>query len=181
MPYHHLAVATRDMRATDLFYTRAMKFGLVKVEMTKTPEGGWAKHFFYDTGDGSMIAFWEIHDPVVPTPESVAISTGLGLPEWVNHVAFDADTREALDEHRERLNRCGYEVLEIDHGWCVSIYMADPNGVMVEFCWSAREFTEAEEGEAPELLRATIPTSDSHTPAFRAFAGEGEPLHLRAR
>ena len=37
MPYHHLALATHDMVATDIFYTRAMGFRLVKVERAGTP------------------------------------------------------------------------------------------------------------------------------------------------
>lgn len=179
MAYHHLALASHDTEATDCFYREAMGFALKKVEAGPTPSGGWAKHFFYDTGDGSMIAFWEIHDAQIPSPPPTAISTGMGLPEWVNHVAFDAASREDLDRHRTRLTSNGYEVLEVDHGWCVSIYTADPNGIMVEFCLSTREFTAAEVAEAPALLRATTPSENPHAPSFRAFSGEGEPLHLR--
>jgi catechol 2,3-dioxygenase-like lactoylglutathione lyase family enzyme len=179
MPYHHLAFASHNTEATDCFYREAMGFTLSKVEVGPTPTGGWSKHFFYDTGDGSMIAFWEIHDEQIPSPPTTAISTGLGLPEWVNHVAFDAPTREDLDEHRSRLNRNGYDVLEVDHGWCISIYMQDPNGIMVEFCHSTREFTADEVAEAAVLLRATAPPASSPPPSVRGFAGEGQPLHSR--
>jgi hypothetical protein len=34
--------------------------------------------------------------------DQVDINEATGLPKWVNHVAFDAPTREALDHHRER-------------------------------------------------------------------------------
>jgi catechol 2,3-dioxygenase-like lactoylglutathione lyase family enzyme len=33
MPYHHLAIATRDMAATHIFYSQAMGFDLVKAEI----------------------------------------------------------------------------------------------------------------------------------------------------
>jgi len=90
MAYHHLALATRDARATHLFYTHAMGFELVKTVVAATPGGGWAKHFFYETGGGELMAFWELHDDSIPDTWSPAISSGMGLPEWVNHVAFRA-------------------------------------------------------------------------------------------
>ena len=65
MPFHHIAVATKDMPAIDAFYGEATGFELVKVEIAPTPEGGWAKHFFYDTGNGEMMAFWELHDDTI--------------------------------------------------------------------------------------------------------------------
>ena len=35
--------------------------------------------------------FWDLHDDAeIPAEFDTAISTGLGLPAWVNHVAFDA-------------------------------------------------------------------------------------------
>ena len=57
MPFHHLALATRDMPAIHKFYSKAMGFDLVKVERGPTPEGGFAKHFFFDTGAGELMAF----------------------------------------------------------------------------------------------------------------------------
>ena len=62
MAFHHVAVAAQDMPAIDAFYGEATGFELVKVEIAPTPDGGWAKHFFYDTGNGEMMAFWELHD-----------------------------------------------------------------------------------------------------------------------
>ena len=44
------------------------------------------------------------------------------------------------------------DVVEIDHGWCVSIYANDPNGIMVEFCTTTREFSDADAEEAQRLL-----------------------------
>ena len=39
-----------------------MGFDLVKVVVGETMEGGWARHVFYDTHQGGLIAFWDIHD-----------------------------------------------------------------------------------------------------------------------
>ena len=125
-----------------------MGFELVKTVVGATPAGGWAKHFFYETGRGELMAFWELHDESIPDGYSPAISTGMGLPEWVNHVAFAAEDLADLDRRRERLVAHGYDVLEIDHGWCRSIYTRDPNGTLVEFCTTTREF-DAKTGAAP--------------------------------
>ena len=65
MGINHLAFASRDIQATHRFYTEVMGFRLAKTIAAPTPEGGWARHVFYDTGDGSlqMIAFWDLHIP----------------------------------------------------------------------------------------------------------------------
>ena len=81
MAFHHLAIATRDLKATHAFYTEAMGFTLVKVAVGKAGERGFAKHLFYDTGNGEMIAFWDLHDPDLGDDWSPAIATGLGMIE----------------------------------------------------------------------------------------------------
>ena len=68
-----------DLDATHRFYTEAMGFELVKVEAAPTPEPGWARHLFYDTGNGEMLAVWDLHDPTLDGYRT-EISTGLGLP-----------------------------------------------------------------------------------------------------
>lgn len=156
MPYHHVAIATTDIEATHRFYTEAMGFELVKVQVGPTPEGGWSRHVFYDTGDGTMIAFWDLHDPSIGD-FNPGISVGLGLPEWVNHLAFAAADTAELDRRRQRWLDQGHDVVEVDHGWCRSIYTRDPNGILVEWCTSTRAFTPAERREAAELLRDPAP------------------------
>ncbi len=156
MAFHHVAIATKDLAATHRFYTEAMGFELVKVEAAPTPEQGWARHLFYDTGDGEMFAVWDLH---VPSLEGYGteISTGLGLPPWVNHIAFNSPDLDDLKVRLERWIDQGLECVRIDHGWCTSIYTNDPNGVTVEFCSSTRELTAADRAEALELLHATEP------------------------
>ena len=67
-----------------------MGFELVKAVVAPTDgPGGWAKHVFYDTGGDGLIAFWDLHDDRFEGFDP-RISEGLGLPTWVNHLAFDA-------------------------------------------------------------------------------------------
>ena len=44
------------------------------------------------------------------------------------------------------------QVIDIDHDWCHSIYVTDPNGILVEFCTSIRAFTDADREDALRLL-----------------------------
>lgn len=157
MGFHHVAVATRDMQATHRFYTEAMGFELAKVVAAKSPEGGWAKHVFYRTPGGDMIAFWELHDANLPDDWSPAISTGLGLPPWVNHIAFRADDLAALEAHKQRWLALGHDVAEVDHGWCASIYTNDPNGILVEWCTDTAPLGAEDAAEASRLLADPSP------------------------
>jgi catechol 2,3-dioxygenase-like lactoylglutathione lyase family enzyme len=132
--FHHVAYACRDIDATHHFYEDLMGFKLVHTEVETFKEGGFFRHTFYDLGDGSCIAFFDVHG-VGEKPEwNSAISTGVGLPVWVNHVAFSS-TEEHQEEVRARMDAEGIApLMEIDHGWCHSLYYLDPNGIMVEFC-----------------------------------------------
>ena len=170
MAYHHIAIVTRDLAATHHFYTEACGFELVKVVANPTPEGqGWARHLFYETGDGEMFAVWDLHTPAIADTYATGISTGLGLPEWVNHIAFAASDLDDLHARRDRWVAAGNDVAEINHGWCTSVYTTDPNGNMVEFCYSTRAFTDADKAEAQTLLAAELPELDLTPPDVEFF------------
>lgn len=157
MGFHHLAIATRDLEATHRFYTEAMGFELVRVEAAPgEQEGAWAKHVFYDTGAG-MFAVWEVHDPAVGDFDP-AISTGLGLPVYLNHIAFDAPDLDALAAARDRWTAHGLDVMELDHEWCRSIYTLDPSGIMVEWCTTTRVFDDEDRAAAARDLLDPAPT-----------------------
>ncbi|MFV2089724.1 MAG: VOC family protein [Pseudomonadales bacterium] len=172
MSYHHLAIATRDMQATHEFYSNAMGFKLVRAEKAQTGPKAWAKHFFYDTGNGEMMAFWEIHDDAMDPEFPTAISTGLGLPIWANHIAFGAADEIELTSARERLLAAGHPVRELDHHWCKSIYATDPNGILVEFCTTTRAFDEDDRTRAMAALNLDeLP--DEPPPIMQEFTPDG--------
>jgi catechol 2,3-dioxygenase-like lactoylglutathione lyase family enzyme len=168
MGFHHVAIATRDLEATHRFYTEAMGFELVNVDAMPFLEHGWARHLFYDTGSGEMLAIWDLHDATLP-PFDPAISTGLGLPHFVNHVAFAADDLDDIDARKDRLLAHGHEVALIDHGWCTSIYANDPNGIMVEFCTTTEAFDDDRRQRAHAMLAATTPEIDMTEPKVEFF------------
>lgn len=152
MGYHHLALFTHDMQAIHGFYEGVMGFELVKVEIQPHGEG-WAKHFFYRMEDDSkFIAFWELHDVEGAETARTEISEGVGLPQGINHIAFDVHSREELDVRRRQWTDAGLDVLEIDHNWCRSVYTKDPNGNTVEFCLTTGSFDAADRERALEAL-----------------------------
>ncbi len=158
MGYHHLAMAATDMRAIHTFYEEVMGFELVKVEVQPVNEGGWAKHFFYRMEDDSkFIAFWEMHD--VPGGDTVEtnLSKAAGVPDQINHIAFDVSDMDDLQRRKQRWLDAGLDVLEIDHNWCHSIYTKDPNDNVVEFCVTTGSFNAADRERALAALSETEP------------------------
>jgi catechol 2,3-dioxygenase-like lactoylglutathione lyase family enzyme len=168
MPFHHVAIATRDLDATHRFYTEAMGFELVNVDAIPFMENGWARHLFYDTGNGQMLAIWDLHDEQLPDFDP-AISTGLGLPNFVNHIAFGGTDLDDLDRRKDRWLANGHDVVRIDHGWCTSIYTNDPSGILVEFCTTTRVFTGADHRKAEALRAAVAPEIDRTEPPIEFF------------
>ncbi|WAS90060.1 VOC family protein [Nannocystis punicea] len=152
---HHVAFACLDPEATHRFYSEVLGFPLVHTELSQFGKG-WFRHFFYDVGNDSSIAFFELHDVGEPTPQKTAISTDLGYPIWVNHVAFRVD-RETQQRLAAKARDAQLKVvLEHDHGWCHSVYLRDPNGILVELCADHEGGMPVDLAEA-ERLRTVIP------------------------
>jgi catechol 2,3-dioxygenase-like lactoylglutathione lyase family enzyme len=157
MPYHHLALAAKDMAAIHHFYEGIMGFELVKVEIAPVAGGGWGKHFFYrmDGDDSRFIAFWELNDMPGADAHVYDLNAAAKVPAGTNHYSFAVSTPEELDRWRARWTAHGLDVLEIDHNWCRSIYTRDPNHNMVEFCLTSGSFT------AEDRVRALAALSES--------------------
>jgi glyoxylase I family protein len=133
MPMHHVAYACRDIVETTIFYEELVGFPLVNTEVSGTAEN-FLRHVFFDTGDGTCIAFFDVHGVGEQPDWRTDISTGNGLPVWVNHIAFRA-TAEDQSAVRNRMSAAGVTpLMELDHGWCQSLYYLDPNRIMIEFC-----------------------------------------------
>lgn len=180
MAFHHVAVAVRDIRSSHRFYSEAMGFELVKVDIVPIGKHGWARHLFYDTGGGEMLALWDLHDESLAEFDP-AISTGLGLPVFVNHIAFAAADLADLDARSDRWLANGQDVVRVDHGWCESIYATDPNGTLVEWCFITQPLGEADRLAAIELLTAPEPLVDRAPPPTRFLrAGEREAAPAQA-
>jgi len=151
---HHVAYATRDPEATYAFYSGKLGMPLVHAENHRQGDG-FFRHFFFDMGNGDCLAFFTIENVGESDEYRTDVSTGAGLPVWVNHIAFRLDSLEELHAMTTRMRERGVEHMhELDHGWCQSVYTVDPNGIMVEFCVTtdAEAFAQGED-EALRLLR----------------------------
>ena len=134
---HHFAYRCRDAEETRSFYEDLLGFPLthlIRAEVVpSTGEYCPYVHLFFELGDGSSIAFFDLGDgkPAEPSPNT---------PAWVNHFAMKVDSVEALQKAKSRLEAAGVEVLGItDHGFVRSIYFFDPNGVRLEFAVDTTE------------------------------------------
>ena len=136
---HHLALNTEDMRATVDFYTRVV--GMPLVHAMKVPPGlgtgpgnrgnppyEQIRHYFFDMGNDSLLAFFEIPRGAEPKAKRDAIG-------GMQHVAF-AVTPKNFAALRKRLRAADVAYdgpIDILPG-LVSIYFLDPNGIRLEAC-----------------------------------------------
>jgi catechol 2,3-dioxygenase-like lactoylglutathione lyase family enzyme len=142
---HHLGVATYDYDRCVDFYTRVLGLDIAWQDLMQAPDGTvLMRHVWFDTGDGSYIAF------MAPTPESGApekwagdLNSAVGLSPYTYHFALWLDTVEELGAMASRLQEHGVKTTPIwDHEWCKSIYFRDPDGLALEFCVTTRKFTD---------------------------------------
>ena len=163
MGVSHIAIAVKDMQATHRFYSEAMGFELVKVEVVPQ-RGGFARHAFYSTGssEDQLIAFWDLSRVPLENELKTDICRDLGLDPMTNHIAFSASDLDDIGRRRDRWLAAGHDVLEIDHGWITSIYTEDPDGITVEFAVLTQAFSTQDAAEALELLRAENPQPRPH-------------------
>ncbi|WP_217705839.1 VOC family protein [Peristeroidobacter soli] len=162
---HHLAIAPRDFKVAHKFYTEAMGFKLAKVVKRQALGGaaaGWTKHVFYETGRGGLFALWDLHLAELEGKSwKASWSSGLGLPTWINHVAFLVDSPAELEAKKQRWLDYGLRVSQVKHEFITSIYTLDPDKNLVEFTVATGPITEEDRAEALRLLEddspATIP------------------------
>src|SRR5204863_8629873 len=96
-------------------------------------------HLFLDAGGGHLVAFTEPRGvPGIPAEYDAGINRGLGVPEMFYHYAFEVDSLAALEAKRAELIAKGVRVTPVlDHEWLTSIYVKDPNNLLLEYaCWT---------------------------------------------
>ena len=136
---HHLALNTDDMRKTVDFYTKVV--GMPLVHAMKVPPGLGTgpgnrgnppyeeiRHYFFDMGNDSLLAFFEIPRGAEPQVKRDAIG-------GMQHVAF-AVTSRSFAAIQKRLKKAGVAFdgpINVLPG-LVSIYFFDPNGIRLEAC-----------------------------------------------
>ena len=87
---------------------------------------------------------------------------------------FRAHDLADIEACKQRWLDEGLSVLQVDHGFCVSIYTNDPNGILVEFCLTTRRLDETDKAEALRLLRDPSPPLET-PPAAEFFEPKRKP------
>ena len=130
---HHTAFVTRDQEATRKFYEDLIGLPLVASWSESDELFGAMRtycHTFYALGDGSALAFFQF------AKKEDAELFGPKMPKSpFHHVALKAD-RETQDAIHGRLVAAGYkepDMYVLEHGYCRSLYVEDPNGLLLEF------------------------------------------------
>lgn len=127
---HHVAYRCNDAKETADFYKRTLNMDLtVSISEDKVPSTGEPDpymHIFLDAGMGNVLAFFELTG-------QEKMGRDENTPIWVQHIAFEVENVEALEEAKKHLESLGLDVLGItNHGVFKSIYFFDPNGHRIE-------------------------------------------------
>ena len=130
---HHTAYTTRDMEKTRRFYEDIIGLPLIATWSESDELFGKMRtycHCFFGLADGGALAFFQFADKDDEKEFSPAI------PETpFHHIALkvDKDTQDGIEK---RVQAAGYnppDLYVLEHGYCRSIYIRDPNGMIVEF------------------------------------------------
>ncbi|MBO9499514.1 MAG: VOC family protein [Novosphingobium sp.] len=155
---YHSAWACRDAEETRHFYEDVLGLPLVNCMLAdKVPSTGEEKpyaHFFFEMGDGSYVAFFDLGDNEMPLPSP-------NTPAWVQHFAIQTGSVEQVLAMRARLVEHGVQVTPlVDHGFVKSVYFFDPNGIRLEVTarTEAEGFLEEAAGEAHAAFAAWVET-----------------------
>ena len=130
---HHTAYVTRDLEVTRKFYEELIGLPLVATWCEKDELFGAERvycHLFFALGDGGALAFFKF-----AKPEDEALF-GPEMPETpFHHIALNVD-QETQQGIESRLAAAGYKeprTFVLEHGYCRSVYVTDPNGLILEF------------------------------------------------
>lgn len=127
---HHHAFVVADQERTRRFYEDILGLPLRATWIESTAYKGQKmefSHTFYGLADGSALAFFNFADREVQARMYAGPQKNLCY-----HIALavDEQTQAAIVQ---RCRRAGVEASVIDHGYCKSLYVTDPDGLQVEF------------------------------------------------
>jgi catechol 2,3-dioxygenase-like lactoylglutathione lyase family enzyme len=159
---HHNAYVSRDLEATRKFYEDVIGLPLVATWCEIDELFGAQRvycHLFFELKDGSALAFFQFANS---TDQELF---GPKMPDSpFHHIALsvDQETQEGIER---RLAAAGYkepQTYVLEHGYCRSVYVTDPNNLIVEFTL-----------DRPDADRiAKIRRADAHSELKRWLGGD---------
>lgn len=153
---HHNAYVTRDQEATRHFYEDILGFPLVatwsEVDTLFGAERVYC-HTFFGLQDGSALAFFQF----AKKEDQELFDTPVAFSPF-RHIALKVSSEVQQDLHR-RLKEANWlpkATFVLEHGYCTSLYAADPNGLQLEFTVDAEgvdKINEERKKDAHETLK----------------------------
>jgi len=153
---HHTARPTWKLKETVEFYRDKLGLPLVHAISAR----GWGPedhadflHFFFDSGNGSTIAFFYYIGTT--RPEYLAARDDYQFR--ATHTAWQVQKVEDLNLWRKRLIEADIPLrYETRHEIIESIYFEDPNGYSVEITCQLRPMTQADSRDATLTIESAI-------------------------
>ena len=164
---HHFAWRCRDAEETRHFYEDLLGLPLAHIiQEDRVPSTGEYcpyVHIFFELGDGSFLAFFDLGDDLAADPSP-------NTPSWVNHLALRVESVEKVHEAKRRLEAAGIDVVGVtDHGFIQSIYFFDPNGIRLELTHQP-----AATAHDPQTLRRARARLEAWTARKESLRASGE-------
>ena len=127
---HHHAYVVHDQGRTRHFYEDIIGLPLRATWIEETDFRGEHlvfSHTFYGLADGSALAFFNFADKDLQARFNVGPQKNLCY-----HIALAVDD-ETQQQIMERCAAADLKTTLLDHGYCKSLYVTDPDGLQVEF------------------------------------------------
>ena len=115
---HHTALLSSDVEQTIRFYQDLLEFPLT--ELIENRDYAGSSHFFFDIGNGNLIAFFDF--PGLDVGPYQEVLGGL------HHMAISVEPAR-WERLRDKLIEAGVELVEHSE---VSLYFRDPDGARIE-------------------------------------------------
>lgn len=160
---HHTAYVVKDLEATRHFYEDLLGFPLVATWCEQEELFGSQRtycHCFFGLRDGSALAFFQFAEQGDQEQFGPALASSP-----FRHVALSVDAAGQAEIER-RIAEAGLKKTYIlEHGYCRSVYVVDPDDMIVEFTLDA--------GHADQIN--AIRLKDAHSELKRWLGGDHRP------
>ena len=160
---HHNAYVVRDHEVNRRFFEDLLGIPLVATWCEKNYSAEVQRevefcHTFFGMADGGALAFFQFADPELYEMTQAKQPAKIGR---YDHIAFKAEP-ETYEELKRRLEAAGEKYRESNHGYCKSIYVQSPDGLVVEFTQDPDDVAEID----------AIRRADAHSELARWLGGD---------
>ena len=160
---HHNAYVVRDHEVNRRFFEDLLGIPLAATWCEKNYSAEVQRevefcHTFFSMADGGALAFFQFADPELYEMTQAKQPAKIGR---YDHIAFKAEP-ETYEELKQRLETAGEKYRESNHGYCKSIYVQSPDGLIVEFTQDPDDVAEID----------AIRRADAHSELARWLGGD---------